>query len=200
MSKDFANRKPAPKRLGKAVRKQATGQALDSRAKSGSRKQQARTVFHGPSFSAGAVLGAAIVLLTAYLPDMFVSTVEEAVDLEPIEPRAPVKFEFDTRLRSAEVHSDPNTYANDTNPNPDVDMEYLIQAASFRIMGDAESLRAQLVATDLPAQTSAVMVGSKPWFRVTVGPFSSQVAAGRAMTRLREQNLDAFLIKRPRQH
>jgi cell division protein FtsN len=136
------------------------------------------------------------VLAGAYLPDFLLETVEQTVAVNEPQSRQPVQFEFDQRLRRSEVRTDPNTYADDVNPTAGMTIEYLIQAASFRTRDDADSLRAQLLLIDLPARTNAVEVGDKPWYRVTVGPFLSQVEAGRAMTRLREQNLDAFLIKR----
>ena len=37
---------------------------------------------------------------------------------------------------------------------------------------------------------------SGTWYRVTVGPFTTQVAEQRALTRLRENNLAAYRIKK----
>jgi len=208
MSKDFANRKPKSgtrkaSSRGAAPRSGAT-RAPATRSPSSTRKRQPRKkskqspIFHGPSFSGGIVLGAIIVLAAAYLPEIFQDTVERTLAVKTREAHKPVQFEFDERLRSSEVRTDPDAYADDANPGLGIEMEYLIQAASFQGMDDAESLRAQLILIDMPVQTTAVQVGDKPWYRVTVGPFLSQVEAGRAMTRLRELNLDAFLIKRER--
>ena len=210
MSKDFANRKPkagtrkaasagAPKRG--ATTRRATPRKPNAKRSAGQsrkRRTQQTTFFHGPSFSGGVVLGAFLVLAGAYLPDIFRETANQTLAVKSREAREPVQFEFDERLRKSEVRTDPDTYADDANPNMNQAMEYLIQAASFQAMDDAESLRAQLILIDLPVRTTAVRVGDTPWYRVTVGPFLSQVEAGRAMTRLRELNLDAFLIKRTR--
>lgn len=186
MAKDFANRRsrqpPTPR----------------GTARRSPRKRRWRLSFHGPSFAAGIALGCCIVLMVTYVEPVFEPAPAEVPVPAHTEPPATVTFEFDSRLRSAEVHSDPQPYASTANPHPDQQMEYLIQAASFRLADDAESLRQELELIELPAQTSLVSVGSNPWFRVTVGPFLNQVEAGRAMTRLRQRNLDAFLIKRPR--
>ena len=216
MSKDFANRKSssanrrAPSR--EATSRGAAPRSAPSRSsrlssplsspqkgKPGqSRKKTQSTLFHGPSFSGGVVLGAILVLAGAYLPEVFRETAQETLAVKSLESRESVQFEFDERLRKSEVLADPDSYADDANPGTNATMEYLIQAASFRTMEDAQSLRAQLIRMDLPVSAKAVEVGEQPWYRVTVGPFLSQVEAGRAMTRLRELNLDAFLIKRER--
>ncbi|MCZ6710800.1 MAG: SPOR domain-containing protein [Gammaproteobacteria bacterium] len=137
-----------------------------------------------------------MVLAGAYLPDVFRDTVEQTLSLQHDQPREPVRFEFGARLRDAEVNADLGAYADDANPGTSAGMEYLIQAASFLSMDDAESLRAQLILIDLPVRTTAVQIADKPWYRVTVGPFPNQTKATRAMTRLHELNLDALLIKR----
>lgn len=198
MSKDFANRK------SKTATRRPTSRAATSRGASSrtpmhgqARKKRTQSaLFHGPSFSGGIALGAIMVLAAAYLPDLFRETVGQTLALKSREPREPVRFEFAERLRNSEVRADLDAYADDVNPDMNAAMEYLIQAAAFRTMDDAESLRARLILIDLPVRTTAAWVANKPWYRVTVGPFLSQDEASRAMTRLRELDLDAFLIKR----
>jgi cell division protein FtsN len=202
MSKDFANRK------SKARTRKTTSRSPNPPTKSRKapsrkrpqnqpRKKRAQAAqFHGPSFSGGIALGAILVLASAYLPDLFHDTVEQTLALKRDQPREPVRFEFGARLRDAEVTTDPDVYANDANPNLATGMEYLIQAASFHAMDDAESLRAQLILIGMTVRTTAVQVADKSWYRVTVGPFPSQAEATRAMTRLHELDLDALLIKR----
>ena len=201
MSKDFANRKPGSRSRtansssrGGAQRKRKPAAKPKARA----HKRSPPRVFHGPSFSGGIVLGALLVIAAAYVPDVFREEVQKTLAVKSREAHESVQFEFDERLRESEVRADPDAYAEDAGPTTSTEMEYLIQAASFQARNDAESLRAQLILINLPVRTNAVQVGDKPWYRVTVGPFLSQVEAGRAMTQLRELNLDAFLIKRER--
>jgi hypothetical protein len=208
MSKDFANRKTktGPRKTAKrrssrrapAPRGTAIRSAPSPKPGRSKKKPAKGPLFHGPSFSGGIVLGAFLVLAAAYLPEVFRQQVERTLATNVLEDREPVQFEFTERLRRSEVHTDPDTYADDANPRANADLIYIIQAASFQTMSDAESLRAQLLLINLPVQTTPVRVGNRPWYRVTVGPFISQLDAGRAMTRLRELNLDALLTKRVR--
>lgn len=153
---------------------------------------QKRLLFHGPSFSSGAIVGGAIVILAAYAPE-FLSTdavSPHAENTGQVVTRQPlVEFEFPQVLKEQEIKADPGAYEV---PAPAADTPlnfYTIQAASFRNGADAESLRADLLLNDLPAQIDTRLVSDKVWFRVTVGPFPRKVEADRAMTRLREMRL-----------
>ncbi|HEX7037627.1 MAG TPA: SPOR domain-containing protein [Pseudomonadales bacterium] len=158
-----------------------------------------RTLFHAPSFSAGVVMGAAVVLGAAYLPELLGGE-------NPAEPTAPaaaapepeLTFEFDDLLRNSRVTADPDIYATDPEPAAAADEEILLQAASFRSREDAERLRAALLLMDLPATTSSITLSSGLWYRVTVGPFERKVEAERALTRLREKNIAAIWTRRPK--
>lgn len=162
-------------------------------------------LFHVPSFSIGLILGATVVLATAYLPE-YLSSQQPALPVAKTAPRAtepatpPLTFEFDTLLRST-----PPPVVVERVASADADapliadgepVEYLLQAASFRSRDDADRLRAELLLLDLPAATGEVTVGSGIWYRVTVGPFADQQTAQGAMTRLRDRNLTAILVKR----
>lgn len=153
---------------------------------------QKRTLFHGPSFSSGAIVGGAIVILAAYAPE-FLSTDSaspEADGKDPIITRQPlVEFEFPKVLKEQEILADPKAYEVPEPPAETPLSFYTIQAASFRNGADAETLRADLILNDLPAQIDTRLVSDKVWFRVTVGPFPRKVEADRAMTRLRDMRL-----------
>jgi len=167
-------------------------------------------LFHVPSFSVGLILGAAVVLATAYLPE-YLAPQDLALPVAKTAPRTTepstpqLTFEFDTLLRSTpapvvvERGADTNADANAPVVESDEPAEYLLQAASFRSRDDADRLRAELLLLDLPAATGEVTVGSGIWYRVTVGPFADQQTAEGAMSRLRERNLTAILVKRKTQ-
>ncbi len=191
MPKDFANR-PNSKAKSKST-------GFRPRSKPTQRKRskaRAKTIFHGASFSAGIVLGIMLAVLGAYAPELF-----EVELLQITEQRgraAPaVRFEFDEILRNSEVVTDPRAYVNPKDSDTERSMEYLLQAASFRNRSDAEGLRASLLLMDLPTNSSRVQLESGAWFRVLVGPFPTQNQAQHAMTRLRQHNISALLIKRP---
>lgn len=162
-----------------------------------------RTLFHAPSFSAGVILGAVIVLGAAYLPE-FVGSRDAAADdpaaaaaAEPV--AAPqLTFEFDDLLKNSRVTADPEPYASEpAGSEAAPDEEIVLQAASFRSRDDAERLRAALLLMDLPAQTSDITIKTGRWYRVTVGPYTSSVEAQRALTRLRQKDIAAMWTTRP---
>jgi hypothetical protein len=159
-----------------------------------------RTLFHAPSFSAGVVMGAVVVLGAAYLPELM-SAAESNAQPPPtsaVDTRPQLTFEFDDLLRNSRVTADPEPYVSEPEQRTAAAEEILLQAASFRSRDDAERLRAALLLMDLPAATSAITLNNGAWYRVTVGPFHSRVKAERAMTQLREKDIAAIWTKRPR--
>ena len=48
----------------------------------------------------------------------------------------------------------------------------------------------------MPVSMSRVALQDGSWYRVTVGPYDSQTEAARALTRLRQQDLRAIMLKR----
>ena len=187
MAKDFANRNKPTR-----ARTRAGGSRRPSKARKSKHKG-----FHGPSFSGGILLGAAIVVTAAYAPELLEEASGGTIEGSSDNAKPTVEFRFDKILRNQEVQTDPRRYVADPHaPGEEGEVEYLIQAASFQNREDADTLRAQLLLSGLPATTNPVRVGDKPWFRVTVGPFPNSTESGRALTKLRELNLDAFLMKR----
>lgn len=178
MPKDFAARGPTrpPKRASTKKRKKAA---------------QSRVLFHGPSFSSGAIVGGAIVVLAAYAPELLEREITQSAkaDVQEDAKQPVVEFEFPKLLREFEVIADPSAYEVPQPALASTALPYTIQAASFRNGADAETLRADLLLKDLPAQIDTRLVSDKVWFRVTVGPFPRKVEADRAMTRLREMRL-----------
>ena len=160
-----------------------------------------RTLFHAPSFSAGVLMGAVVVLGAAYLPELLGGENQAAQPAAPAAAATPepeLTFEFDDLLRNSRVTADPEIYASSPEPAAEADEEIVLQAASFRSRDDAERLRAALLLMDLPASTSSITLSSGPWYRVTVGPFERKVEAERALTRLREKNIAAIWTRRPK--
>ncbi len=200
-SKSPPARRAAPRRNGNRPSKRKSGASR-------SRANRERTFFHTPSFSAGVILGAIIVLIAAYAPEFLSGALPSGSNagetkaersLSPgasTEDSPEVTFEFDNLLRNSQVTADPGAYEVQDQTEEPGSVEYLIQAASFRHQAEAESLRARLLLQDLPASTTSTRLDNAVWYRVTVGPFESQVLAQRALTKLREQNLDALYIRR----
>ncbi|MEM1228960.1 MAG: SPOR domain-containing protein [Pseudomonadota bacterium] len=197
MPQDHAKRRPAARKTRRA-RSNARDNARD--------KKSPQRYFHGPSFSGGIVLGALLVITTAYLPELL-PRVSALAQAEPAGPaietttaRPPgaqqgtagsapqLRFEYPDLLKRFAVPSDPGPYEQplrkDTEAEP---RRILLQAASFRTQAEANQARATILLLNLPATTRPVWVRDEQWFRVTVGPFPTEVQAQRAMTALREQ-------------
>ncbi len=203
MRSDFANRSARkPSNARKSSPKKTN--------KRGQRPQ--RTLFHGPSFSGGLLMGGVLVLAGAYLPEwlpkLFPNSAAVGTNVAQDSTAAPtprLRFKFDDLLRNNEVSADPSVYVGSNNVAarretgdtvPTDATEYLLQAASFRSPDEADALRARLLLLDLPAATDSVALTNGRWYRVTVGPFASKTAAQRAMTRLRERDMSPMWIKR----
>ena len=179
----------------------AAGKRKANRGRTPARTQAAAPGprFHAPSFSGGVILGAALVLVMAYLPELTALRPGETTKATPTAP-APtteLRFEFEEILRNAQVTPTPGTYEQATGALGEEDgTELYLQAASFRTQEEADKLRAALLLMDLPAATAPVELATGRWIRVTVGPFYSALQANRAMTELRSRSIAPIWIKR----
>ena len=103
-------------------------------------------------------------------------------------------FDFDKKLKSNNIKGDAGLYST-----PKVEKQlsqiYRIQAASLSEKGKADQLRAELLLAGLEATTKHSNINGENWYRVVIGPFDRKVEADRAMTKLREKNLAAILLK-----
>ena len=179
MPKDYAARGPTRTSTSKQRKKKTKPRS----------KTAKRVLFHGPSFSSGAIVGGAIVVLAAYAPELLGPENQQVPQITEEITKPVVEFEFPKVLRENEVVADPSAYEVPTPEAGTTPAFFTIQAASFRNGADAETLRADLLLKDLPAQIDTRLVSDTVWFRVTVGPFPRKVEADRAMTKLREMRL-----------
>jgi len=194
MTRDYAHRSRNPPRKKATKAKKATKTTRQKRAQP--RKAENPGAFNAPSFSAGAIFGAALVLLASYAPTVFNET-EKAVRQQVEVPTEKIVFEFAQMLEDDVVVADTSVYPaefpeEDPNAPP---VEYVIQAASLRASDAAAALSSDLTAEGLTASYERVDLSNGTWYRVMVGPFMTRVEANRALTRLRKKNLGARLIK-----
>ncbi len=103
-------------------------------------------------------------------------------------------FEFDEKLKSNEVIGDVGLYKT-SEAETQLSQTYRIQAASLSEKGKADQLRAELLLAGMEATTKHFYINGENWYRVVIGPFDRKVEADRAMTKLREKNLAAILLK-----
>ncbi|RUR27625.1 SPOR domain-containing protein [Vreelandella nanhaiensis] len=72
---------------------------------------------------------------------------------------------------------------------------YVLQAASFRDLSDAEQLRSRLRNLSLLAQISEVQAGGDTWHRVQVGPYEDTRELNRAQDLMATQGIEPLLIQ-----
>ncbi len=172
--------------------------------------------WHTPSFVAGILCAAAGFILWTQAPDYISENTAKLPASGAVvggDETEQLEFRFTDLLEGSEVPADPDKYgpAQPLEPEPagelasagaeppvdaDEGQPIYIQAASFRDLADAESLRAQLILQGLAAATARVDLNSGAWYRVTVGPIESASEARSVMSNLREQKLEAIWIKR----
>ena len=185
-----------------------------TRAKKAKRKPRAaarrgQTSWHTPSFMAGILFAAVGFTLVTQAPGYFAEGIARLPAPSAVlggDESEQLDFKFPDLLEGSEVPADPEKYGpaqpeaaqspEGTAPEADEQQPIYIQAASFRDLADAESLRAQLILQGFAAATARVDLSSGAWYRVTVGPIDSATEARSIMNSLREQKLDAMWIKR----
>ncbi len=186
MAKDFANG---------ARRKHEVLRDIRGRAR---RRESA---FHLGSFGAGIALGVAFTLAGALLPQWWRSsaplaapTQTKSADTEP----AP-RFEFFDRLPNERVSARASSEPHASAPRRPVSdaREYLLQAGSFTNAEDAQRLSASLLASGLASETAtATLSNGAVRHRVIVGPFASSAETQRALTQLRDKDIEALVLAR----
>ncbi len=190
MPRDYAKRGSSSSAKRSGSKRRAASPSRRPRGASRQAPKAGATVpFSAPSFAAGLVFGALLMLALPFLEELLQAPLEARAQPEET-PEPVVVFDFEDRLRTGEVRVDADAYDVEFEElDPEDPTPYFLQAASFRSFAQAADLQATLAAQDLPATVSRVNVGDRPWYRVTVGPFARRKDAQRAMTRLREHNL-----------
>lgn len=73
---------------------------------------------------------------------------------------------------------------------------YVIQVGSFRAEKDADRMRANLALLGIESRIERVTIDNKDnWFRVRVGPESSEAKTNAVLRQLAENQIDAFLVR-----
>ncbi|WP_077529222.1 SPOR domain-containing protein [Vreelandella utahensis] len=110
---------------------------------------------------------------------------------------APPDFQFYEMLPDSEVATpDIEAYRPDKSES-EQNLEYILQAGSFRSQEDAERQRAQVGFQGLRARIAEVSVDDGGvWYRVMVGPFDSRSRMNQAVDRLVEINIQPMVRRR----
>ena len=131
-------------------------------------------MFHTPSFSIGLLLGAAIVLITGYLPELLAPPIEtppQAAGTKPGTEQAPsqqLRFEFDRILRTTAAP----VVVDSANPAPDPLADGALPAPSpGALVGELESATPGLVdGTAAAAPTAAPQIATTGIVTVAAPP------------------------------
>jgi cell division protein FtsN len=110
------------------------------------------------------------------------------------------RFEFYTLLPEMEVPVPANGSARAEEKSPPPvrasGETYVLQVGSFRTPGDADRLKASLTLMGLDATVQTVSVdGKATWHRVRVGPYTDMARVNEVRRRLKENDLEAVLLK-----
>lgn len=124
--------------------------------------------------------------------DKSVETDAEIADL--IESKsAPKDFDFYNLLKDSEKFM-PDDLPEATPTRPNQNLEYYLQAASFRERADAEKLRARLALKGYKSVSQARQVeGKGTYYRVRLGPYSDKRKAKTAKNKLHKLGVRPFV-------
>ena len=186
MPKDFASqtRKPSTKKRRPEVKQKHP------------RKSNNSPIFHGPSFSAGTIVGAIIVFTMAYAPELLVSNSTKLSEVGETmeETEQIVEITFPQLLRESEVTTDTTAYqlTEIRKKSESASSAIGYQAAAFRNPEDAEKLRARLLLNNVDASITVKRLNQIDWHRVVIGPFKDPDRAMKAKSKLNELNIPAI--------
>lgn len=147
----------------------------------------------------GIAIGITLSIIVQNWNDPGADIVRALEDISVAESPPPKRqFEFHRLARESEVvvaNVEPSPLRGTTsNSNGD---SYLLQAGSFQHMRDADNLRARLLLLNLNARVEPTSTGpGEKWYRVLVGPYSSQSNLANARATLLQNGIDNLVLKR----
>ena len=174
------------------------------------RKKSAPPPSRMPAFYAGLALGLAVAVLVFLFDHGLVSLDMFKPERTAVTPAPEVKkprepdFTFYTILPEMEVvvpEHEPEAPAAAASgaaspaPTQAAGGSYVLQAGSFRRMGDADGLKASLALLGIVSRIEVVTIDGTSYHRVRVGPYSSSREADAVRGRLRREGIDPLLLK-----
>ncbi|NOY66885.1 MAG: sporulation-like protein [Gammaproteobacteria bacterium] len=113
------------------------------------------------------------------------------------ETRTGLRYEFYTVLPKSEiVITDQEIIKRERESRKGkVQYKYLLQAGSFRKKREAESLKARMALLGIESDVQKVEVNGDDWYRVRIGPLSSNRELNGIRNRLVKNNISAILIR-----
>jgi cell division protein FtsN len=105
------------------------------------------------------------------------------------------KFNFYTILPELEVlipDAETRPPSNKSTNNFKDDKQYVLQAGSFRSLGDAKKLKASLALLGYEASIQHVSVNREEWHRVRIGPYENKTEVYKNINLLHQHNISAM--------
>jgi len=110
-------------------------------------------------------------------------------------PEKPV-FEFYDTLMNNEVIAPPSAKTADSATNSSTAVVYMLQAASFKKLADADSLRAKLILEGMDSSIAEFNNRGEIYHRVMVGPFTDAEKMTQAKKALAAHNISPIVLQK----
>lgn len=117
----------------------------------------------------------------------------KATKASPSQPR----FDFYEILKEREI-TVPDRSAEITASIP-TDIDYFLQAGSFRSDQEADKLRAELLLSNMEAKIESSNKNGQTWYRVIAGPFKTRSKMAKARSVLASRGMSPLLLKRKKE-
>jgi cell division protein FtsN len=102
-----------------------------------------------------------------------------------------------TSTPAAQADSTPSAQAGAATGNPGDPPGNYVQAGAFKVLSDADALKARLALLGLESRVVKFDQGGQVFFRVRLGPYPRGEELNRTRNRLIEAGLDAVVVKQP---
>jgi cell division protein FtsN len=184
--------------------KKRSSQRNKSSNKSRSNRRQPKTSKRAPTW-AWIIIGILVVTLVTLLFFLAkrsdapsTSNVKQKGTTSPVTVTTPQpRFDFYEILKEREV-TVPDRSAEIKASVPD-DIDYFLQAGSFRSNQEADKLRVELLLSNMEASIEPSTNNGQTWYRVIAGPFDSRSKVAKARSELASQGMSPLLLKRKKQ-
>lgn len=111
---------------------------------------------------------------------------------------AGLRYEFYTVLPESEIVIPEQELIQRERSKPESQQKkhaYILQAGSFRKKTQAETLKARLALLGIESTAEKVLVHGDTWYRIRIGPFVSIREINSTRNRLRNNDINAILIR-----
>jgi len=122
------------------------------------------------------------------------------LEQDTVPPPERTRFDFYTILPEMEIAIPDDEIETETKPpkHPVLKQpgKFILQAGSFKTVDQADRMKASLALLGVEANIQSVTINNdETWHRVRLGPYENVTELNRVRSRLRQNNIDAILLK-----